>query len=249
MSDERDPTDWHGQRIVTEEDLDEGFSDNDPERVENPRYYRRRLLHGMVLGLLVALVITALVLAYLVKTGEIVIPALEPAPAATATATAQAKDPAAAVCPQEELKYAQPKDITVNVYNATTTAGLAAATAQSLKERGFKIGKVANGKLKNPKVVGTVVSGTKGRANALSVQRHIKGTEYVKKPKRSADTIDFVIGKKYKPEAIVPKKKVDTAAGRLSCPIAVKEARQKAKESAAASDQAKPSPAKKQDGK
>ncbi|MDN6300731.1 MAG: LytR C-terminal domain-containing protein, partial [Micrococcaceae bacterium] len=240
MSDERDPTDWHGQRIVTEEDLDEGFSDHDPERVENPRYYRRRLLHGMVLGLLVALVIAALVLAYLVKTGQVVIPALEPAP--TPTATAQAEDPAAAVCPQEELEYAKPKDVTVNVYNATTSAGLAAATAESLKKHGFTIGKVANAKLKNADIVGTVVSGTKGRANALTVQRHIKGTEYVKKPKRSADTIDFVIGKKYKAGSIVPKKKVDTSDGQLSCPIAVKEARKKAKESAAASGKADPSP-------
>lgn len=247
MSDEHDPTDWRGQRIVTEEDLDEGFSDDDPERVENPRYYRRRLLHGMVLGLLVALVIAALVLAYLVKTGEIVIPALEPAP--TATATAQAKDSAAAVCPQEELEYAEPKDVTVNVYNATTSVGLAGATAKSLKERGFKIGKVANGKLKNSDIVGTVTSGAKGRAHALTVQRHVKGTEYVKTPKRSADTIDFVIGKKYKPGSIVPKKKVDTADGQLSCPIAVKEARKKAKESAAAAETVKPSPAKEKDGK
>lgn len=65
----------------------------------------------------------------------------------------------------------------------------------------------------------------------------------MKNPKRSADTIDFVIGKKYKPESMVPAKKVDTADGQLSCPIAVKEARKKAKESAAATEKGKPSPA------
>ncbi|MFD0329774.1 LytR C-terminal domain-containing protein [Streptacidiphilus monticola] len=37
-----------------------------------------------------------------------------------------------------------PSAITVNVYNATTRTGLAGNTANQLKARGFKIGKIGN---------------------------------------------------------------------------------------------------------
>lgn len=232
MRRKRDARDWHGHRIVTEDDLAEGFSDNDPEHVDNPRYYRRRLLHGIVLGLLAALLIVALVFAYLVKTRQVVIPALEPQ--AAPVAAAPSHDPVAAACPQDVLTYVPPKDVTVNVLNGTKTVGLAGATAQVLKQRGFRIGEVGNAKLNDPDIVGAVVSGTSGRAKALTLQRHIPGTEYVKE-KRSADTVDFIIGKKYELKKIRPTKKVETADGKLSCPIAVKAARAEAKKSASPS--------------
>lgn len=235
MRGKRDPREWHGHRIVTEDDLAEGFSDDDPEHVENPRYYRRRLLHGIVLGLLAALLIAALVMAYLVKTRQIVIPALEPQP--TPAAAAPTHDPVAAACPQEVLQYVAPKHVTVNVLNGTTTVGLAGATAQVLEKRGFRIGEVGNAKLNDPDIVGAVVSGTSGRAKALTLQRFVPGTEYVKK-KRSADTVDFIIGNKYDLKDVVPAQKAKKSEGKLSCPIAVKAARAEVKRSAAASKSA-----------
>lgn len=236
MPQDKDPEDWHGHRIVTEDDLAEGFTDDDPERVNNPRYYRRRLLHGIVLGLLAALLISALVLAYLVKTRQVVIPALEPQPAATAAAPTH--DPVAAACPQEVLQYASPKDVTVNVLNGTKTPGLAGATAQVLKQRGFRIGEVGNAKLNNPKIVAAVVSGTSGRSKALAVQRQVPGTEYVKDAKRNADTVDLIIGQKYQIKKVLPKGKAKTRDGKLSCPLAVKAARAEAKKAAASSEAA-----------
>ncbi|WP_417217780.1 LytR C-terminal domain-containing protein [Arthrobacter sp.] len=236
MPRDKDTEDWHGHRIVTEDDLAEGFTDHDPEHVDNPRYYRRRLLHGIVLGVLAAVLIAALVLAYLVKTRQVVIPALEP-PAAS-TAAAPTHDPIAAACPQEMLPYAQPKDVTVNVLNGTKTPGLAGATAQVLKQRGFRIGDVGNAKLNNSKIVAAVVSGTSGRSKALTVQRQLPGTEYVKDAKRSADTVDLIIGDKYNIKKILPKGKAKTRDGRLSCPLAVKAARVKAQKEAASSEAA-----------
>src|SRR5471030_2732890 len=44
------------------------------------------------------------------------------------------------VTPAQALK---PSVVTINVYNATSRAGLAASTAKSLRTQGFKIGKVA----------------------------------------------------------------------------------------------------------
>lgn len=247
MPQDHDPEDWHGHRIVTEDDLAEGFTDDDPEHVDNPRYYRRRLLHGIVLGLLAALLIAALVFAYLVKTRQVVIPALEPQP--TPVAAAPTHDPVAAACPQEVLKYAQPKDVTVNVLNGTKTPGLAGATAQVLKQRGFRIGEVGNAKLNNTKIVAAVVSGTSGRSKALTVQRQVPGTEYVKDAKRNADTVDLIIGEKYQIKKVVPKGKAKTQDGKLSCPIAVKAAREKAKRAAASSKAAASSSARGNDGK
>lgn len=233
MEQDKDPEDWHGHRIVTEDDLSEGFATDDPERVDNPRYYRRRLMHGIVLGLLAALLIVALVFAYLVKTHQVVIPALEPQP--TEAAAAPSDDPVAAACPQDVLKYAQPKDVTLNVLNGTKTPGLAGATAQVLKQRGFRIGEVGNAKLNNSKIVAAVVSGTSGRSKALTVQRQVGGTEYVKDAKRSADTVDFIIGEKYQIKKVLPQGKAKTQDGKLSCPLAVKAAQKKAQKAAASS--------------
>ena len=81
-----------------------------------------------------------------------------PEPAAQ-TSSETAKVP---VVPAEKVK--------VNVYNATSRAGLASDTANALKRRGFRIGKVANDPT-NRKVTGEaeVRHGPKGKAAARTV--------------------------------------------------------------------------------
>lgn len=224
MADKPDPRDWHGHRIVTEDDLVQNFTDDDPEHVDDPRRYMRRLRHGMVLALLAAMLVAALVAAYLVMTKQLVIPGWEPGPPAAASATA------AHVCPQETYDYAAPKEVTVNVLNGTKVSGLAGATAKKLKKRGFRIGTVGNADLSDPDIVAAVVAGASGQSKALTVQRNIRGTEFIRDPKRSADTVDLIIGKKFKD--LLAEKKVKTTPGKLSCPIAVKAAQKAADEAA-----------------
>ena len=91
-----------------------------------------------------------------------------PEPAAQ-TSSETAKVP---VVPAEKVK--------VNVYNATSRAGLASDTANALKRRGFRIGKVANDPT-NRKVTGEaeVRHGPKGKAAARTVGAQVGDVVYV----------------------------------------------------------------------
>jgi hypothetical protein len=209
------PREWHGHRIVTEDDLVRDFDDHDPEHVDDPHHYSKRLRHGVVLVLLLALVVTAVVGAYMVATRQIVVPGWEPQGEPTVAA---APEPA---CPVDVLSYMDPKTVTVNVYNATQINGLAGAAANRLEKRGFRIGEVGNKVLNDPDVVAAVVSGTAGRAQALTVQRNIKGTEYVKDPKRTVDSVDLVVGQDF--DKLIDAVDVVTKDGRLRCPRATAE--------------------------
>ncbi|MFB0834667.1 LytR C-terminal domain-containing protein [Arthrobacter halodurans] len=210
-----DPRDWHGHRIVTEDDLVRSFDDRDPAHADHRRRRNKRLRHGIVLVLLLGLVATAVVGAYLVMTRQLVIPAWEPKPE---VAAAPDLEPA---CPRDVLAYVEPAGVTVNVYNATRIPGLAGAAANRLEKRGFKIGEIGNKTLNDPDIVAAVVSGPEGRAHAMSVQRHIKGTEFVKDPERGSATVDLVVGQKF--GSFVETTKVVTKDGRLSCPRATAE--------------------------
>lgn len=92
---------------------------------------------------------------------------------------------------------AKPSTVTVNVYNATSTAGLAAEVARKLKQRGYQIGEIDNDPLKK-KVTGSaeIRYGDSGRAQARSARLAIKDAKLVN-DKRTDETIDLVIGAKY----------------------------------------------------
>lgn len=210
-----DPREWHGHRIVTEDDLARDFDASDPEHVNDPHHYMKRLRHGVVLVLLVAFVVAALVGAYLVSTRQLVIPALEPEAEAPVTAVAE---PA---CPVQTYPYLDPQTVTVNVYNATQINGLAGAAANRLEQRGFTIGEVGNKVLNDPDIVAAVVSGTAGRGQALTLQHHIEGTEYVKDPANDGDSVDLVVGQQF--DQLIDAASVSTDDGRLRCPRATAE--------------------------
>ncbi|MFE5584482.1 LytR C-terminal domain-containing protein [Kitasatospora sp. NPDC056531] len=89
--------------------------------------------------------------------------------------------------------------VTVNVYNATTKAGLAGRTADELKKRGFTIGKVGNAPAElDKKVPGTaqVIAGPAGAGGGTLVGSQIAGAT-VTADARTDASVDFVIGDSY----------------------------------------------------
>ncbi|MFC5719960.1 LytR C-terminal domain-containing protein [Streptomyces gamaensis] len=96
----------------------------------------------------------------------------------------------------------RPADITVNVYNATPRAGLAKTTADELKQRGFRIGKVGNAPSlydKKVETTGLLIGSPTATDAALRVLgTQVSGTQ-TKNDQRQGDTdVDLVIGNQFK---------------------------------------------------
>ncbi|GAA2739298.1 MULTISPECIES: LytR C-terminal domain-containing protein [Kitasatospora] len=116
------------------------------------------------------------------------------APAAGAPAASGAPAPAAS-----NTAVPQPQTVTVNVYNATDKAGLAARTADELKKRGFAVGKVGNApSALDKKVPGSVqvISGPGGLGAATLLKSQVAGSASTEDTRADA-TVDFVIGDTY----------------------------------------------------
>lgn len=197
-----DPTEWHGHRIVTEDDLGAVF-DPAADAAEQLRL-RRRLRHRIVIGLLSAVLVAAVLFAAAVLQGWIVLPGPEPAPAASTE------------CPAGPFSYQAPEGITVNVYNTTATAGLASQVSEALTARGFQAGTVGNSSVNREGMTAIVVSGPEGESAAFTLQQQILGTEYIQDDRKDG-TVDVVLGSGY--TELVPVEKIPAAvAGPMSCP-------------------------------
>lgn len=197
----KDPDTLHGQKIVTGEELREVFDDGG--QAEYLPGYRRRLLHGVVLTLLVALLITAVVLALAITRGDLKVPFFQPDEA----------EPVA--CPTAVFSYPANEDVNVSVYNSTDRGGLAGSTADELRKRGYNVVDIGNKSLNNNSGTAVIVSGEAGRAGAYNLQQNINNTEYVADD-RDDDSIDVILGRSF--AGLVPADKVDESAGQLSCP-------------------------------
>ncbi|WP_369145439.1 LytR C-terminal domain-containing protein [Streptomyces sp. R44] len=120
--------------------------------------------------------------------------------------------PAAAALPK-------PAQITVNVYNATPRSGLAKTTADELKKRGFKIGKVGNAPTAyDKKVTGAGLllgapAATKGAFSVLGTQ--LAGATTKTDTRGTAD-VDLIIGTAFK--TLSPKATADAALVALTKP-------------------------------
>ncbi|WP_406060323.1 LytR C-terminal domain-containing protein [Streptomyces sp. NBC_01077] len=116
----------------------------------------------------------------------------------------------------------KPAQITVNVYNATPRGGLARTTADELKKRGFKIGKVGNAPTAyDKKVPGTglllgATTATKGAFPVLGTQ--LKGATTKTDTRGTAD-VDLIIGTAFK--NLAPKATADAALVALTKPAPV----------------------------
>ncbi|GAB48100.1 LytR C-terminal domain-containing protein [Mobilicoccus pelagius] len=87
-----------------------------------------------------------------------------------------------------------PAGITVDVYNATSRAGLAGVTADTLRAQRFEVGTVTNAP------AGTTVTapaeirhGKNGAAGAAVLARHIRGAVLREIP-REGTTVDLFVG-------------------------------------------------------
>ncbi|GAA1150897.1 LytR C-terminal domain-containing protein [Streptomyces hebeiensis] len=126
------------------------------------------------------------------------------------TASKPGCDPAAA--PVKALP--EPRQIKVNVYNATPRVGLAKSTADELKKRGFVIGKVGNAPAAYDKKVpgaGILVgsaAATDGSLTVLGAQ--LKGATPKADERKTAD-VDLILGTAFK-ELSVRKEAAQTLA-------------------------------------
>ncbi|MFF1511670.1 LytR C-terminal domain-containing protein [Streptomyces sp. NPDC058326] len=139
----------------------------------------------------------------------------------TAGKQADCKPVARATAPPAAA-FPKPAQITVNVYNATPRSGLAKSTADELKKRGFKIGKVGNAPAAyDKKVPGAglllgATTATKGAFPVLGTQ--LKGATTKTDTRATAD-VDLIIGTAFK--TLTPKATADAALVTLTKPAPV----------------------------
>lgn len=196
----KDPTEWHGHRIVTETDLGAVFEEDDAAR--RRRAIRRRIRHGIVLVLLVGLLAAAVYVALGIARGDISVGSAEATPTPTST------------CPAGPFDYQDPSAITVNIYNSTNIDGLASTAASQLRERAFAVRDIGNRQVGPTGMTAIIVSGEGGRANAFTVQRTIPESLYVA-DEREDRTVDVILGSSY--AGIVPPEGVDVTPAGLTC--------------------------------
>lgn len=109
------------------------------------------------------------------------------------------------IAPSEFLP--KPADVTVNVYNSTTRAGLAAATADVLTQRGFAVAAIDNDPLgKTLSGVGEIRYGAKGLKAAELMAYYLPGAELVNDKRKSAD-IDVSLGEGF--QTVAPQAEID----------------------------------------
>ena len=117
--------------------------------------------------------------------------------------------PAASDCPTSDFTAGGETaltagQVTVNVYNATNRAGLAAATAKDVKARGFVIGQVANDPLKKKiDAPAEVRFGPNGKAGSELVAKLVEGAVPTQDT-RADGSVDLVIGNGYKALVAAP---------------------------------------------
>ncbi|MGV0109604.1 LytR C-terminal domain-containing protein [Arthrobacter sp. CP30] len=196
----RDPTEWHGHRIVTETDLGAVFQEDDAAR--RRRASMRRIRHGVVLVVLIGLLAAAVYVALGIARGDISVGTAEASPEPTST------------CPAGPFDYQDPSAITVNVFNSTTIDGLATTAADQLRGRAFAVRDIGNRQVGSTGMTAIIVSGEGGRANAFTVQRTIPDSLYVA-DEREDRTVDVIVGSSY--TGIVPPEGVDITPAALRC--------------------------------
>jgi len=118
------------------------------------------------------------------------------------------------VTPAETLP--KPAKVTVNVYNATETSGLASATATELEDRGFVVGKVTNDPVGQPIAgVAQIRFGPKAAKQAELLLLYVPGAELVELD-RSGRKVDLAMGDTF--DGLAPEQQVNAA---LSSPSPV----------------------------
>ena len=98
-----------------------------------------------------------------------------------------------------------PRDVRLNVYNATSHRGLAAAVSLALKKQGFTIGIVDNDPLGRTILgIAEIRSGDSGQEGAAMVAQRLSKVDFVLDYRMEA-SVDLVLGQKYKVLKAPPK--------------------------------------------
>ncbi len=198
----KDASSWRGRHIVDSNGLAEAFPEPESTELETGTV-RRRITHGVVLVLLLALLVAGLVLAGMIQRGELEL-----------TLGPGKPTPTPEGCPAEKLDYPANKSVSVNVYNASSKEGRAGTVAEELKKRGFSVKKVDNGTTEYS-APAVIISGPSGHAAAFALQRNLPNTEYVQDARKDG-SVDVVLTGTFVGLVAVPK--VDETPGVLSCP-------------------------------
>lgn len=196
----KDVRELHGHRVITGPELRATFADDDTS--DNSGRLRRKILHGVVLFILLGLIVTAILGALAVMNGQIKFPGSEDS------------QPDSSACPATTFDYTSPAKVKVNVFNATTRAGLAKSAANEFKARKFAVGQVGNIET-GYRGVAAIVSGAAGQAAAFTVQRHLPGSDYFQDGRQDA-TVDVILTGDYR--GLAKPELVDQTPGTLSCP-------------------------------
>jgi hypothetical protein len=110
-------------------------------------------------------------------------------------------------CPRQTTTA--PQRVTVNVYNATQTFGLARTVARELQARGFRVATITNDTTGTPiKGVAVIRRGPAGVLAARTLQLQLNGPTTVVDDGRSSRSVDIVVGPAYRamrPRAVAAK--------------------------------------------
>lgn len=123
----------------------------------------------------------------------------------------------AVVCPVWSLTPAEPREVTLNVFNASQREGIATDAANHLRERGFDVKTVRNATLdpETAESVAMIYAGPEDTGKALAVQKQIPGSQVVLQPDRTNGILDLALGVKYK--GVAPVEKIRHGNGMLNC--------------------------------
>jgi hypothetical protein len=113
----------------------------------------------------------------------------------------------------------KPSSITVNIYNATPRTGLAKATADQLRQRGFTIGKIGNAPAQyTNKVTGTalLLGGPRAQSALKVLGTQLATGQDRTDPTRTGADVDLVIGNGF--GNLDPKPNADHALAALAYP-------------------------------
>jgi hypothetical protein len=105
-----------------------------------------------------------------------------------------------------------PRDVTINVYNASDRTGLAALVATSLEKQGFKVATVDNDPLgQTILTVGEIRTGESGVAGAVLAAKRVPGARVVQDDRMDA-SVDVVLGKVFRSLKVPPRVVISKAA-------------------------------------
>lgn len=191
----------HGHHIIDASGLAAAFPEPEDPAI-HPAVVRRRIIHGITLVLLLAMVAAAVVLVGMIQRGEVELKLDFPKTAAVVS------------CPPATVEYLANNLITVNVYNFNAPEGTAGKVAAELTLRGYKVNEVAN-RAVDLIAPAVIISGPAGHSAAFNLQQNIAGTDYLEDG-RLDGSVDVVLTGSFL--GLVEAAKVSEVPGTLSCP-------------------------------